>query len=1095
VYDTANPSDVKYAGMVHLSASAACPGLYCLHHFVTQPDGVTPVFPYQVATGAAGGPGALDVPATDIEWNALGDGLPHTLLVEAVDQLGPAPHGSLYTGLQSTPLVAGGMLGANKGATDDGKSSTNGQGPFTNNPQVIARSEPFVAQANRAYAPIPSRSDASQTFLDTFDNAEGSTIKQITRQDATTDAMGNLGYMTYSMNAGTPKEWALEYRQADNQNSMPFIGSNHFMDMLFDGATPNTSAPTHTVYGSMAMTPKQTFNIGGGQVAHLTMEVDAHASFRRWTAFDLAPASDPLQGWDPLNHPINNTDQGIFLEVKDGFCTLDIFTGPTSSTNVLPTGTAGGSHGARLWGQSGASGGGAVMCELGSLYNPSDFRANGLGLDDRSRWDFYISATHAALFIDGKLIVQSDIPAGSFPFANQPLKAYYTHYMYHSDADIYDLENVKVNGAGICYPQNSYWFNEPTTGTSAMQDVCDIAYPAGYGFPHSDERHWDNLGFETVPTLDVASGDDFSVFGSNVQPISPVAPQFGGAPAAAPTATTAPTTLVPTSTPMSMPSNTPTSVATSTPTTVPTSLPPPPAPANGPGPSGQWVNVTPGNVNLTSALDCGNFGAQTVVVDPARPSNLYAEFNCQGIWRSTDYGQTWEGPINTGTNGAIAGDCAGGIAIAPGSTGSPPILYQSCIRGAATGFWRSQDGGVSWTKYNVGPGGTRQDWYPPSVDPSDANHLIMAAHEQNLLTQSTDGGQTWSAIPMASGMNENGGTAFVFFINTGNATATRSTWLYMAQGTGGVVGTWRTSSAGATWTRVDSNEHPHGDAQIYQPDAGGVVYMAGVYSAGGWGVERSTDYGQTWTHVGPSTSEALVFGTPNGVYSQYGWACGIGCTVATDAVSAAQPGTSGWLSRSMPVSMAQGPGEAAVVYNGTQYVILTANWASGLWRYVEPNSGAPNAAPTATSVPAPANTPTALPTSTPVSRPTNTPTTLPTATAVPGTSSAGYASSATVSPSSLNRGQSEAITASVASSPGSTALVDVEVYDPSGTKVFQQAWDNQSFANGQPQTFTATWSVPSMAATGGYIVRIGVFAPGWGPLRYSNPAATAFTVQ
>ena len=48
VYDTANPSGVKYAGLARLTASPACPGPYCLNHFVTS-DGVTPVFPYQVA--------------------------------------------------------------------------------------------------------------------------------------------------------------------------------------------------------------------------------------------------------------------------------------------------------------------------------------------------------------------------------------------------------------------------------------------------------------------------------------------------------------------------------------------------------------------------------------------------------------------------------------------------------------------------------------------------------------------------------------------------------------------------------------------------------------------------------------------------------------------------------------------------------------------------------------------------------------------------------------------------------------------------------------------------------------------------------------
>src|SRR5450631_1966506 len=76
-----------------------------------------------------------------------------------------------------------------------------------------------------------------------------------------------------------------------------------------------------------------------------------------------------------------------------------------------------------------------------------------------------------------------------------------------------------------------------------------------------------------------------------------------------------------------------------------------------------WVNVTPAGVSLTNTLSCGNYGAEAIQVDPIRPSDLYTEFNCQGIWKSTNYGATWTGPINTGTNGAAVTDCAGGIAI------------------------------------------------------------------------------------------------------------------------------------------------------------------------------------------------------------------------------------------------------------------------------------------------------------------------------------------------------------------------------------------------------------------------------------------------
>jgi hypothetical protein len=524
VYDVTSPGGVKYAGWAHLTAGSNCPGYACFSHFATKSDGVTPLFPYQVVAGAQGGPQVLDVPATQIDWNSVGDGLPHTVVVEAVDRLGPAPPGNLYIGSVSnnlpfvTPMPPGAMFGSNKGPTSDGKTSTNGQGPYSNVPQVIAASAPFVVQANRNLKAIPSRPTATQTFFDTFDQSEGASVQQVSRNDAGVDPFGNLGSMKYTMNAGTSKAWEIEYRETNNRDSMPFISSDHFMDMLFDGATPGVAAPTHTIFGSMAMTPTQTFDITGGKIAHLTMEVDFHQSFRRWLDFQIAPASDPLQSWDPAALGINNTDQGLFLEFRDGSCTLDVYTGPRSPTDRVPTGSAGGpDHGSRLWGQAGSSGGAPVMCTNDQLYVNKTFSKNGLGLDDKSRLDLYVSQTHAALFIDGQLIVQSDIPQGSFPWAGGPLRAYYSHYLYHSDNDAPELENSTQNGAPMCYPLNSNWFNNPVLGTTPAQTICNVAYPAGYGFPFSDERHWDNMGFEVLPASE-APASDFSGFSANVQP-------------------------------------------------------------------------------------------------------------------------------------------------------------------------------------------------------------------------------------------------------------------------------------------------------------------------------------------------------------------------------------------------------------------------------------------------------------------------------------------------------------------------------------------------------------------------------------------------
>jgi hypothetical protein len=398
-----------------------------------------------------------------------------------------------------------------------------------------------------------------------------------------------------------------------------------------------------------------------------------------------------------------------------------------------------------------------------------------------------------------------------------------------------------------------------------------------------------------------------------------------GQPTATPTTTP---TATPTVTPSPTPSVEPTTTPTMTPSPTPTEIPKPP-----PTSFGTWINVTPSNANPSGNFDCGNYGAETVQTDPAHPSHLYAQFHCQGIWKSTDYGATWTGPINTGTNGAMAGNCAGGITIPPHSAGSAPIIYEACIRGSI-GFWKSVDGGVNWTQYFVAPmPASRQDFYPPVVDPYDENHLIMAAHEQNYIVESIDGGKNWSNIPMTNGMLQNGGTGELFFINTGSAATTKHTWLWLAQTSGGNIGTWRTENNGMIWTKVDNNEHPHGCSQIYQPDNNGVVYMAGAYSKSGWGVIRSTDYGKTWNHVGGGGNEALVFGTSKNVYAMYGWSTGD--PVSPGFEIASQPGLGTWAQQSAPTFLG-GPHEVGVVNDGSHNIFVGAMGKSGLWRYVEP---------------------------------------------------------------------------------------------------------------------------------------------------------------
>ena len=73
-------------------------------------------------------------------------------------------------------------------------------------------------------------------------------------------------------------------------------------------------------------------------------------------------------------------------------------------------------------------------------------------------------------------------------------------------------------------------------------------------------------------------------------------------------------------------------------------------------------------------------------------------------------------------------------------------------------------------------------------------------------------------------------------------------------------------------------------------------------------------------------------------------------------------------------------------------------------------------------------------------------------------------------------------------------VLDLEVYGPTGKKVFQQA-PTVTLRAGVPSSVTQQYVVPAGAASGSYSFRIGVFGPGWSPLYTWNGNAGSFTVQ
>lgn len=175
-------------------------------------------------------------------------------------------------------------------------------------------------------------------------------------------------------------------------------------------------------------------------------------------------------------------------------------------------------------------------------------------------------------------------------------------------------------------------------------------------------------------------------------------------------------------------------------------------------------------------------------------------------------------------------------------------------------------------------------------------------------------------------------------------------------------------------------------------------------------------------------------------------------------------------------------------------------WSRGASSGSIPHLPPATATPTATSTtqPAPA-TPTSTPSSPgPVPTATATPVSpqpTPTATPAQPDSNQSWTIGGSASSNSVPTGGRIALATQAKPRLATTALIDVEVYDPSGRKVFQQYWDRRSFKADQARSFSALWRVPNNAQRGTYTVKVGIFGVRWNGIQFWNDSATTFTVR
>ena len=155
-----------------------------------------------------------------------------------------------------------------------------------------------------------------------------------------------------------------------------------------------------------------------------------------------------------------------------------------------------------------------------------------------------------------------------------------------------------------------------------------------------------------------------------------------------------------------------------------------------------------------------NIGGGDVDIDPSDPNTVYATLweerqgpweDAQwrgtggGIFKSTDGGTTWKQLRNGLPNN---GDLTqANLAIA---ASTPKRLYAAVASGAAASFYRSDDGGETWTA-GAGNGVGRiggGDLSVPAIDPKDPDVIYTA---NTVSYKSTDGGKSWTPFKGAPG--------------------------------------------------------------------------------------------------------------------------------------------------------------------------------------------------------------------------------------------------------------------------------------------------------------------------------------------------------
>ena len=243
---------------------------------------------------------------------------------------------------------------------------------------------------------------------------------------------------------------------------------------------------------------------------------------------------------------------------------------------------------------------------------------------------------------------------------------------------------------------------------------------------------------------------------------------------------------------------------------------------------------------------------------PSQPNVFYIGQVNGGVWKSDDYGRTWNPIFDHESSQSI-----GAIAVAPSD---PSIIYVGSGEGlhrpdlsVGNGIYKSTDAGKTWTHLGLVDG---QQIPALAIDPRDPNKVFAAVlghpygpNEERGIYRSTDGGQNWQKV---ISKDENTGGSDVVIDPSNSDVVYASMWEVregpwedgnVFNGSGG--GLFKSTDGGSTWHPL-TNGLPKDLSQIYvaiAPSDSRRLYATLAAASGKLSVYRSDDAGESWAQI------------------------------------------------------------------------------------------------------------------------------------------------------------------------------------------------------------------------------------------------------